>query len=33
MSLLEIDGIGISFGGLRAVHDVSFALEPGKSFR
>lgn len=30
MSLLEIDGIGISFGGLRAVHDVSFALEPGE---
>lgn len=30
MSLLEIQGLGIEFGGLRAVHDVSFAIEPGE---
>lgn len=30
MSLLEIKGLGIEFGGLRAVHDVSFALKPGE---
>jgi branched-chain amino acid transport system ATP-binding protein len=30
MSLLEIKGLGIEFGGLRAVHDVSFSLEPGE---
>ncbi|MFV0384199.1 ABC transporter ATP-binding protein [Paracoccus sp. (in: a-proteobacteria)] len=30
MSLLEINGLGITFGGLRAVHDVSFAVEPGE---
>lgn len=30
MSLLSIEGLGISFGGLKAVHDVSFALEPGE---
>ena len=29
MSLLSIEGLGISFGGLKAVHDVSFALKPG----
>lgn len=30
MSLLEIEGLGISFGGLKAVNDVSFALKPGE---
>jgi len=30
MTLLQIDGLGIAFGGLRAVHDVSFAVEPGE---
>ncbi len=30
MSLLETSGLSRSFGGLRAVHDVSFALEPGE---
>ncbi|MEZ5779624.1 MAG: ABC transporter ATP-binding protein [Paracoccaceae bacterium] len=30
MSLLEIDGLGIAFGGVRAVHDVSLAVEPGE---
>jgi len=30
MSLLEIQGLGISFGGLRAVHDVSFKVESGE---
>jgi branched-chain amino acid transport system ATP-binding protein len=30
MSLLEIQGLGIEFGGLRAVHDVSFSMNPGE---
>lgn len=30
MSLLDIQGLGIEFGGLRAVHDVSFSLKPGE---
>ena len=30
MPLLEVDGLGIGFGGLRAVHDVSFGLESGE---
>ncbi len=30
MSLLSIEGLGISFGGLKAVHDVSFALKSGE---
>lgn len=30
MSLLEIKGLGIEFGGLRAVHDVSFAMNEGE---
>ncbi len=28
--LLAIEGLGITFGGLRAVNDVSFALKPGE---
>ncbi|MFC0219337.1 ABC transporter ATP-binding protein [Pseudochelatococcus lubricantis] len=28
--LLEIEGLGISFGGLRAVNDVSFRVNPGE---
>ena len=32
MSLLSAHGIGISFGGIRAVHDVSFAVEEGEVF-
>ena len=30
MSLLQIEGLGIDFGGLRAVNDVGFALKPGE---
>ncbi len=30
MSLLQIEGLGIDFGGLRAVHDVSFSLGAGE---
>lgn len=30
MSLLQIEGLGIDFGGLRAVNDVSFSLKPGE---
>ena len=30
MSLLQIEGLGIDFGGLRAVHDVGFAVKPGE---
>ncbi|MCB1756386.1 MAG: ABC transporter ATP-binding protein [Gammaproteobacteria bacterium] len=30
MSLLEVSGLGISFGGVRAVHDVGFKVEPGE---
>ena len=29
-ALLEVQGLGISFGGLRAVNDVSFGLGPGE---
>ncbi len=28
--LLVVEGLGIVFGGLRAVHDVGFALKPGE---
>jgi len=30
MSLLSIEGLGISFGGLKAVSDVSFGVKPGE---
>jgi branched-chain amino acid transport system ATP-binding protein len=30
VALLEIDRVGKRFGGVRAVHDVSFALEEGE---
>ncbi len=30
MSILEVDGLGIEFGGLRAVDNVSFAVKPGE---
>ena len=30
MSLLEVSGLGISFGGLKAVDNVSFAVKPGE---
>src|SRR5690349_4895262 len=30
MSLLEIEGLGIDFGGLRALNDVGFSLKPGE---
>ncbi|EKE43096.1 high-affinity branched-chain amino acid transport, ATP-binding protein [Oceaniovalibus guishaninsula JLT2003] len=30
MSLLVVDGLGITFGGLKAVDDVSFAVAPGE---
>ncbi|MFV0245096.1 MAG: ABC transporter ATP-binding protein [Qingshengfaniella sp.] len=29
MSLLEVTGLGISFGGVKAVHDVGFSVDPG----
>ena len=32
MTLLEADGLAVSFGGIRAVDDVSFAVEPGQVF-
>ncbi|HRK42046.1 MAG TPA: ATP-binding cassette domain-containing protein, partial [Gemmobacter sp.] len=28
--LLSIEGLGISFGGLKAVQDVSFKVRPGE---
>jgi branched-chain amino acid transport system ATP-binding protein len=31
MTLLEVRGVGKSFSGLRALHDVSFDLEAGKT--
>lgn len=30
MTLLSIEGLGIAFGGVRAVHDVSFKVRPGE---
>ncbi|MCA0849427.1 ABC transporter ATP-binding protein [Salipiger thiooxidans] len=30
MSLLDVHGLGISFGGLKAVDDVSFKVAPGE---
>ena len=30
MSLLQIEGLGIDFGGLRAVNDVGYSLKPGE---
>ena len=30
MNLLDVQNLGISFGGLRAVHDVSFGVKPGE---
>lgn len=32
MSILSVDGVGISFGGIRAVDDVSFTVKPGEIF-
>lgn len=32
MSLLDVKGLGIGFGGIRAVDDVTFSTEPGKIF-
>lgn len=32
MSLLAVKGLGIGFGGIRAVDDVTFSTEPGKIF-
>jgi len=32
MALLEVDDVGISFGGLQAVDGVSFAVEPSEIF-
>lgn len=29
MNLLEVNGLGISFGGVRAVHDVGFSVPEG----
>jgi branched-chain amino acid transport system ATP-binding protein len=29
-TLLSVEGLGISFGGLKAVHDVSFNVKPGE---
>ncbi|MDH7799000.1 MULTISPECIES: ABC transporter ATP-binding protein [unclassified Beijerinckia] len=30
MPLLRVEGLGIDFGGLRAVHDVGFQVDPGE---
>ncbi len=30
MSLLSVEGLGIAFGGLKAVDDVSFSVNPGE---
>lgn len=30
MSLLQVEGLGIDFGGLRAVNDVNFSLKAGE---
>lgn len=30
MSLLQVEGLGIDFGGLRAVNDVSFSVKAGE---
>ncbi|QFG36440.1 amino acid/amide ABC transporter ATP-binding protein 1 (HAAT family) [Paracoccus pantotrophus] len=30
MTLLSVEGLGISFGGIKAVNDVSFKVEPGE---
>ena len=30
MALLDVNGIGISFGGVKAVQDVSFKVEKGQ---
>ncbi|MGH1464219.1 MAG: ABC transporter ATP-binding protein [Cognatishimia sp.] len=30
MTLLNVKGLGISFGGLKAVNDVSFSVKPGE---
>jgi branched-chain amino acid transport system ATP-binding protein len=32
MSILSVEGLGVRFGGLRAVDGVSFAVEPGEIF-
>ncbi len=32
MSLLTVQGLGIAFGGVRAVDDVSFHVEPGEIY-
>jgi branched-chain amino acid transport system ATP-binding protein len=32
VSLFQVDNISLHFGGLRAVDDVSFAVEPGEVF-
>jgi len=32
MTLLEVDGLAVNFGGIRAVAGVSFAVEPGQVF-
>ena len=29
-ALLSVEGLGITFGGLKAVNDVSFTVEPGE---
>ncbi|MCT8997355.1 ABC transporter ATP-binding protein [Chelativorans intermedius] len=30
MTLLSIEGLGIAFGGIKAVHDVSLKVDPGE---
>jgi branched-chain amino acid transport system ATP-binding protein len=32
MTLLQVDGLSRSFGGVQAVYEVSFAIEPGEIF-
>ena len=31
MSLLEVDGLSVAFGGLKAVDDVSFSVDQGQT--
>lgn len=32
MSLLQVEGLSIHFGGVKAVDDISFSVEPGEVF-
>ena len=32
LTLLQVEGLSVSFGGVKAVNDVSFSVEPGELF-